>query len=236
MQRRDLRACGGYLTGMSHFDLSSPWGRFKARCSYLWSDHGFIRISFTNAHWIDAQMIRSNQPSPRQLAWWKKQGVRTVINLRGERDEAFFHLEREACDRLGLVLVDAPLDSRDAPLPERIRKARDMFATIEYPALMHCKSGADRAGLMGALYRHFHLGQPMAEARKELNRRTLHNREGKTGVLDLFLETYANEIEPQGISLVEWVESEAYDPVGMTCAFRSRWWGDLLVERILCRE
>lgn len=236
MQVRDLKDCGGYLTGMSTFDLSSPWGRFKARCSYLWADHGFIRISFTNAHWIDGQMVRTNQPSPRQLAWWKKQGIRTVINLRGQRDEAFFHLEREACEALGLKLVDAPLDSRDAPSAERIRKAHDLFQSIEYPALMHCKSGADRAGLMGVLYRHFHLGEPMSQARKELGRRTLHNREGKTGVLDVFVETYAKDIEPTGVSLLEWVESDSYDPKAMTCDFRSRWWGDLLVERILCRE
>lgn len=236
MQARDLKDCGGYLTGMSIFDLSSPWGRFKARCSYLWADHGFIRISFTNAHWIDSQMVRANQPSPRQLAWWKKQGIRTIINLRGERDEAFFHLERDACQKLGLTLVDAPLDSRDAPSAERIRKAKELFETIEYPALMHCKSGADRAGLMGVLYRHFHLGEPMSTARKELSRRTLHNREGKTGVLDLFVETYAKEIEPTGVSLIDWVEGPDYDPKAMTCAFRSRWWGDLLVEGILRRE
>jgi len=111
-----------------------------------------------------------------------------------------------------------------------------MFENIEYPALIHCKSGADRAGLMGAFYRYFHLGHPMVEAKDELGRRTLHNREGKTGVLDMFLETYAREIEPQGLDLAQWVQSDAYDAVAMTRAFRSRWWGDLLVERILRRE
>lgn len=236
MDRRDPQACDSYVEPMCVNDLSSPLGRFKTHWLYFFADHAFIRTCFTNAHWIDDKLVRSNQPSPRQLAWWKSKGIRTVINLRGNRDEPFFYLEREACERLGLVLIDAPLDSRDAPTPDRIRKARDMFASIEYPALMHCKSGADRAGLMGALYRHFHLGQPMSEARKELNRRTLHNREGKTGVLDVFLETYARDIEPKGIGLVEWVESADYDPAAMTCAFRSRWWGDLLVERILRRE
>lgn len=221
---------------MSSPDLSSPYARFKVQWSYFWGDHAFIRFSFTNAHWIDAKLVRTNQPSPRQLAWWKKQGIKTVINLRGPREEPFYWLEKDACARLGLTLVDAPLDSRDAPLVERILKAREMFETIEYPALLHCKSGADRAGLMGALYRYFHLGQPMAEARNELGRRTLHNREGKTGVLDMFLETYAREIEPKGVDLVQWVQSGEYDSEAMTRDFRSRWWGDLLVERILRRE
>lgn len=236
METRDLSACGDYLTGMSSTDLSSRWDRFKASWSYFWGDHAFIRVSFTNAHWLDCRLVRTNQPSPRQLAWWKKQGIRTVINLRGERDEPFFHLERRACEQLGLTLVDAPLDSRDAPSAERVARAKLLFETIEYPALIHCKSGADRAGMMAALYRYFQLGEPMSEAKKELGRRTLHNREGKTGVLDMVLETYIADIEPKGIGFLEWVESDAYDPVATTKAFRARWWGDLLVERILRRE
>lgn len=236
MKTRDLSACDDYLTVMSSTDLSSRWDRFKASWSYFWGDHAFLRVSFTNAHWIDAKMVRTNQPSPRQLAWWKKQGVRTVINLRGERDEAYFYLERDACERLGLTLVDAPLDSRDAPTADRVAKAKLLFESIEYPALMHCKSGADRAGLMAAMYRYFHLGEPMSVAKGELGRRTLHNREGKTGVLDMVLETYARDIEPTGVDFLSWVESDAYDPVAITKCFRARWWGDLLVERILQRE
>ena len=221
---------------MSPPDLSSPYGRFKVLWSYFWGDHAFVRTSFTNAHWIDAKMVRSNQPSPRQLAWWKRQGIRTVINLRGQRNEPYYWLEAEACARLGLTLVDAPLDSRDAPTLERVAYARELFERIEYPALMHCKSGADRVGLMAALYRHFHLHEPMASARSELGRRTLHNREGRTGVLDLFLEAYVATGEAKGVDLIGWMASEDYDPQELTRAFRAKWWGDVLVERILCRE
>lgn len=236
MDRCEEKSCGGNLTPVCHSDLSSVMGRFKTYWTYFWGDHGFIRLSFTNAHWIDATLIRCSQPSPRQLAWWRKQGIRTVINLRGARDEAFYWLERDACAKLGLTMIDAPLDSREAPQTDRIRLARELFETVEYPVLIHCKSGADRAGLMGALYRHFRLGQPMAVAKSELGRRTLHNREGKTGVLDEFLETYARDIEPTGMGLIEWMESPAYDAKAMTRNFRSKWWGELLVDRILRRE
>lgn len=221
---------------MSCPDLSSPYGRFKVLWSYFWGDHAFLRTSFTNAHWVDAQMVRSNQPSPRQLAWWKRQGIRTVINLRGPRNEPYYWLEKEACQKLGLTLINAPLDSRDAPTLERVMQAKHLFETIEYPVLIHCKSGADRVGLMAALYRYFHLGQPMSVAKSELGRRTLHNREGKTGVLDMVLETYVCEAEAKGIDLISWMASDAYDADSMTRTFRSKWWGDLLVERILCRE
>ena len=86
------------------------------------------------------------------------------INLRGQRDEGYYWLERDACERLGLTMIDAPLDSRDPPEAARVRRARDLFCTIEYPALIHCKSGADRAGMMAVFYRHFHLGEPISVA------------------------------------------------------------------------
>ena len=169
---------------MQRYDLTTAMGRFKAHWSYFWKDHAFLRTTFTNAHWLGPDLVRTNQPSPGQLAWWKRRGIRTVINLRGQRDEAYYWLEKAACERLGLTLIDAPLDSRDAPGRDRIDRARELFRTIEYPALIHCKSGADRAGMMAVLYRHFHLGEPISAAMSDLGKRTLNSREGLTGVLD----------------------------------------------------
>ena len=221
---------------MSRYDLSTPGGRFKARWDYVWKDHAFLRRWFMNAHWLGPDLVRTNQPSPRQLEGWATRGIKTVINLRGERDEGYYWLEKAACERLGLTLIDAPLDSRDPPGKDRVRRARDLFQTIEYPVLIHCKSGADRAGLMAVFYRHFHLGEPISKAMGELSKKYLHSREGLTGVLDHFLETYVNEVEPTGVGFMEWVESDAYDPQAMRKDFRANWWGALLTEKLLKRE
>ena len=160
----DGRPSTRYLRPMSRYDLSSPADRLKARWDYIWKDHAFLRVAFSNAHWLGPDLVRTNQPSPRQLAGWKAKGIKTVINLRGARDEAYYWLEKDACERLGLTLIDAPLDSRDVPGPDRVHRAKALFQTIEYPVLIHCKSGADRAGLMAVFYRHFHLGEPISEA------------------------------------------------------------------------
>ena len=221
---------------MTRYDLSTPGGRFKARWDYVWKDHAFLRRWFSNAHWIGPDLVRTNQPSPRQLAGWKARGIRTVINLRGVRDEAYYALEKDACARLGLTLIDAPLDSRDPPGKDRVRRARDLFRTIEYPALIHCKSGADRAGMMAVFYRHFHLGEPISVAIQELSKKYLHHREGLTGVLDHTLELYINEVEPTGVSFIDWIESDAYDPKAIREHFRANWWGTLLTEKVLRRE
>ena len=225
-----------YLPPMSRYDLTTPAGRFKARWDYVWKDHAFLRRWFMNAHWIGPDLVRTNQPSPRQLAYWKSQGIETVINLRGARDEAYFWLEKDACARLGLILIDAPLDSRDAPGADRVKRARELFQTIQYPALIHCKSGADRAGMMAVLYRHFHLGEPISTALTELSKKHLHHREGLTGVLDFTLEKYIREVEPTGVSFGDWIDSPAYDPKAIRAEFKASWWGTLLTERFLRRE
>lgn len=221
---------------MARYDLTTPAGRFKAGWDFTLGDHAFLRLTFTNAHWISTEMVRTNQPWPFQLRWWRDQGIRTVVNLRGGFDSAYYAIERDACARLGLTMVDAPMGSREVPSVARVRHARQVFETIAYPALMHCKSGADRAGIMSVLYRHFRLGQPISEAREELGLRTLHVRQGKTGVLDHVFDKYVAEIEPRGIGFMEWVESPDYDPVAIKAEFHASWIGTLLTERLLRRE
>ena len=220
------------------FDLSTARGRLAAYLDFLWEDHAYLRLGFQNAHWLGPELIRTNQPWPYQLKWWRDHGVRTVINLRGGGHKAgFYALERDACERLGLTLVDFPVSSREAPTRAQVEGAKALFETVGYPAVMHCKSGADRAGVMSVLYAHFRLGLPLREAlKRELGFRTLHVRHGKTGVIDYAFDRYLAEAEPKGLSYLDWVRSPAYDPKQIKADFQAGWWGTLLTERLLRRE
>lgn len=221
---------------MAQFDLSTPSGRRRAVLDHLWRDHAYLRLGFSNAHWISHELVRSNQPWPFQLRTWRDKGVRTVINLRGGMATSFRALEVEACHRLGLELVDFVVASREIPTRAQVLGARDLFATVRYPALMHCKSGADRAGVMAVFYEHFRRGRPIREAVGQLSPRFLHVRAGLTGVLDYLFERYLAEAEPAGLSFLEWVESPAYDPARLKAQFRAQWWGALVTDRLLRRE
>lgn len=218
------------------FDLTTAGGRLRAYVDYLWSDHAYLRLGFQNAHWISEELVRTNQPWPHQLEAWKAKGVKTVINLRGGFDASFHALEKDACQRLGLTMVDFTITSREVPSRARVLGAKRLFETIAYPALMHCKSGADRAGIMSVLYMHFRKGKPIREALDQLHLRYLHVRQGKTGVLDYTFERYLLEGEPAGMSFLEWVESPLYDPDGMKATFRSGKFGGFLTESLLRRE
>lgn len=221
---------------MADFDLTTPRGRFATYMDYLWKDHAYLRLRFSNAHWISDELVRTNQPWPFQLKAWKDKGIRTVVNLRGGFDASFHALEKDACERLGLKMVDFTITSREVPSRARVHGAKALFESLEYPALMHCKSGADRAGIMSVFYMHFRKGLPIREALEQLSLKYLHVKQGKTGVLDYTFERYLAEGEPKGQTFLEWVDSPAYDEAGIKADFRSQMWGRLLTDGLLKRE
>ena len=222
---------------MTRFDLSTRRGRLWAYLRYLWDDHAWIRLGFQNAHWVSPELVRTNQPWPYQLKWWADRGIRTVLNLRGEPEAAHHVLEADACARYGLKLVDhLVLGSREAPTAQQVLEAKRLLETIEYPCLMHCKSGADRAGVMAVLYAHFRLNQPMREAVRQLSFRYGHIRHGETGVLDYVFERYLEDEQASGIGFLDWIGRPDYDHARVKSQFTARWWGTLLSERLLRRE
>jgi len=219
----------------SRFDLTTPKGRRRAEHDLIWGDHGFLRAHFNNFHWISEEMARANQPSPEQIAEYAEMGFKTILNVRGPSDTGYYVLEKDACARHKLDLVDLQMHSRGAPTKEQVLAARDQFETIRYPALVHCKSGADRAGVTAVLYEHFRKGKPIQEAMKQLSFKYLHVKQGKTGVLDFYFETYLRESAVSGKTFLQWVMEDA-DPKAIKEAFKSSALGNLLVDIILRRE
>ncbi len=216
-------------------DLNNPRHRKQARRDLVWGDHGFLRARFPNRHDLGGGMYRENQPSPKRIALLAEEGIKTILNLRGPSPKGFYLLEKEACEKHGLTLIDFRVYSRDVHTVEKIKGARDLFESIEYPAVMHCKSGADRTGFMGVLYRHFHMGDTIAEAlASELTLKKLHVRQGKTGMLDFFFEDYLRYAETHDISFMDWVET-IYEPADVKARFLEQWSGNPITE-ILRRE
>ena len=201
----------------------------------LFVDHGIFRIIYGNSHRLSDKAWRAAQPAPHQLRRYAKAGVRTVVNLRGARECGAYYLERRACEQLGMKLVNFQVRSRAAPTREELLGAKRLFDEIEYPMMMHCKSGADRAGLMSVLYRFLHEGVPMQEAKKELSLRYGHIRQAHTGILDYFFERYIADNAVRPMPFFEWVDT-VYDPDELKRTFRSKGWANRLVDSVLRRE
>ena len=125
--------------------------------------------------------------------------------------------------------------NQDAPKKDRIYGLKALFEEIEYPAVMHCKSGADRTGITGVLYRHFHMGVPIEEAIEQLKFKYLHVKAGKTGMLDFFFNDYIEYAKTHDIGFIDWIDT-VYDPADVKARFMSGWIGNTISEKILRRE
>ena len=71
---------------------------------------------------------------------------------------------------------------------------------------------------------------------QQLSFRYGHIRSSRTGVLDAMFRTYLERAAPKGLSFLEWVDSDDYNPWAIRDHFRSTLWSDVLVDRILGRE
>ena len=200
----------------------------------IFRDHGFLRIWWHNLHEVAPGMWRSNQPGPARVRAAAGMGIRTIINLRGPRDDGGWRLEAEACEKAGITLLDFTARSRAAPDKAMLHAARELFAEAELPAMMHCKSGADRAGLMSALFLLIVEERPAREAAMQLAWKYGHVKQAKTGLLDAFLAAYM-PYENQGMDFFDWVDN-IYDPDQVTRDFQAKGWAVRLTDSILRRE
>ncbi len=198
-------------------------------------DHHIFRAVYANRHEIAPGVWRSAQPSPAQIAFFARKGIKTVVNLRGERDCGSYRLQVEACERYNIKLVNFQLRSRMVPTVEVIREARALFNELEYPILLHCKSGADRAGLMSAFFLFMKEGRPIEEAVKQLSLKFGHFKQSETGVLDYLFERYLADNSDEPMTFFEWLETR-YDPAEIKRNFKSQGWANIVVNRALQRE
>ena len=200
----------------------------------IFKDHGFLRLYWHNEHEIAPGMWRCNQPSPGRIRIAADRGIKTIINLRGPRADGGWRLEAEACTKYGLTLMDFNARSRAAPDKQMLHAAEALFTEMKLPAMMHCKSGADRAGLMAALYLLIVEKRPAREAAKQLAWKYGHVKQAKTGLLDAFFAAYF-PYEDRGMAFFDWVD-EIYDPDAITRDFKAKGWAVRLTDSILHRE
>lgn len=215
--------------------LDAPGGRRNATIDMLVFDHGLLRKAWPNEHRVADGVIRSNQPDPGRIRRLAGQGVKAVLNLRGATEYGSYLLEREACAAAGIELVDFKLSSRNLPTRQEILALDEVFGRLPRPFLMHCKSGADRAGFAAALYLLLRGEVSAGEAREQLSWRYLHLKGGSTGILHFMLDRYAADAESEPMGFREWVETR-YDPEALTAAYRSGPVADFVVDRVLRRE
>jgi len=102
-----------------------------------------------NLHRVAPNFYRSAQPDAQGFAEIVKvYGVRTVVSLRA------FHSDEPLTKGLPLRLYDFPMHTWHIEREDVVGALRALrVATLQEPTLLHCEHGADRTGLITALYR-----------------------------------------------------------------------------------
>ena len=191
-------------------DIADPAERKRSAFYVNWLDHGILRTFWTIHAEVAPGVFRSNHPAHERLSDLAAEGFKTILNLRGGLTLSHHRFEEESCAKLGMVLVDVPMSARSAPEAKTLLELIRVLGAVEKPVLMHCKSGADRAGLASAIYLLHYRGASLEEARKQLSPRFLHFRASKTGILDHVLDLYEARLKQGPIAFADWIARE-YD-------------------------
>jgi protein tyrosine/serine phosphatase len=125
-----------------------------------------------NLHAVsEGVLYRSAQLSKTETRWAVREyAIKSVLNLRGAHaGQSWYDDEIEAAGELGLAHFDYPLSSKRLVTSQQIEEVLDIVRKAPKPLLIHCKSGADRTGLVAALYRFAETGASAAQADRELS-------------------------------------------------------------------
>lgn len=112
-------------------------------------------------------LSRSAMPTPRMIEWLdEKLGVRSIVSFREEEEGDW----EEACVAArGMKFFYFDMGSKRPPHPWQVERWRNILADpTNRPIHCHCWGGADRTGVMVALFRIEHQGWPVERALREI--------------------------------------------------------------------
>lgn len=140
---------------------------------------GYLQLTGNFHTVIAGELYRSAQPSVSQLERYiRDNGIKTVINLRGDSGHAQWWAEEVAVtERLGVKHVDFGMSASKILTPEKADRLVAIMRDAPKPILVHCLSGADRTGLVSVIY-----SQQVANLKEDVAERQLSVVFGHVGI------------------------------------------------------
>jgi undecaprenyl-diphosphatase len=140
-----------------------------------------------------AEAYRSGQLDNHKLAEYVKQyNIRSILNLRGKHSgESWYEEEVATCAKLDVTHYDVSLSSDHELTEAEVGQLLDIFSTAPRPILIHCQAGADRSGLVAAMWKVVVDKEPKDVAAQQLSLRYGHFPVGETHAMDRFFEKWS---------------------------------------------
>ncbi len=115
-----------------------------------------------NFHKVDDRLYRGAQPTEEGMKKLAEMGIKTVINLRT------FHSDRDEIGKTPLNYEHITMQAWDPEEKEVIEFLQIVTDPSKQPVFVHCQHGADRTGVMCAIYRVAVSGWEKEEALTEM--------------------------------------------------------------------
>lgn len=100
-----------------------------------------------NFYQVTEELYRAAQPTAAAMRTYEDYGIRTVINLRS------FHSDEDEIAGTNLVLVELPTHAWKDFSDDYVIEVLQAIRKAQKPVLLHCQHGADRTGMIIAMYR-----------------------------------------------------------------------------------
>ncbi len=100
----------------------------------------------------------------------KSHHIRSILNLRGDDATAeWYREEMEAVKSTGIEHFDFGIGATSPVRAAQVEQILGILRSAPKPLLIHCASGADRSGLVAALYLAEVVGEPSEKAAEQLS-------------------------------------------------------------------
>jgi len=121
----------------------------------------------------NGQFYRSAQLDKDELVHYiKKYRIKSILNLRGKNKHfRWYREEIEISQKMGVIHYDFGMSARRELDNKKINKILDILLKAPKPILVHCQAGADRSGLISAIWEYAVEGKSAKEASKQLSLR-----------------------------------------------------------------
>lgn len=101
----------------------------------------------SNFYQVTTNLYRGAQPTAEGMKQLKAMGIKTVVNLRT------FHSDKDKVAGTGLKSVRFETEPWHAEEEDVVKFLKVVTDTNNLPVFVHCERGADRTGMMCAMYR-----------------------------------------------------------------------------------
>lgn len=129
----------------------------------------------------------------------QRQGIRTVINLRGICPGSDWYVDEcRATHRYNVSQEDVSLSAGRLPPVSELHLLLRVLDHSEYPLLIHCRQGVDRTGLVSAIVLLLNTDVPLETAKNQLSLWHGHVPLGRTIQMNRFFRLYESWLQAQG--------------------------------------